>query len=165
MTEQQEPFDFDAWQRSLRPVWTGYPKSVEFTYKDRDGKKERRKVNVSKVLVSDRMNVYLYGYCQARQDYRTFAIHRIESKIRHDKKYYYPLEFQELLGVTDADIENAWGGWIDSDGTFIPFKDSAREASPAPTEGWKAADSKSGCLGMAALLLLPFVLVILWAGA
>lgn len=94
-------WDKDRWLNSLELLWDGRIE-INFAYTDKNGIRERRNVRLERVL-RDNSNkkIYLYGFCRLRNDYRSFNIARISSKIKEVtvKEYFYEDEFLYLLGI------------------------------------------------------------------
>ncbi|NDO76133.1 WYL domain-containing protein [Shewanella sp. SE1] len=71
-------------------VWKGTTKPVEFTYRNFDGEKTRRRVDVNQVLYdSNADEVYLKGFCHLRNSERSFKVSNIETMLKCGSKRFY----------------------------------------------------------------------------
>ena len=71
-------------------VWKGTTKPVEFTYRNFDGEKSRRRVDVNQVLYdSNADEVYLKGFCHLRNSERSFKVSNIETMLKCGSKRFY----------------------------------------------------------------------------
>lgn len=83
---------FDRFEQSLTTMWAGDIKPMEFTYVNGKGERTRRTVEVDEVSFNDKGQFYLRGYCRLRNEYRTFKVDNIETKLKVGSKRY---DFEE----------------------------------------------------------------------
>lgn len=72
----------EEWENTLVTLWEGNL-LVEFTYQSRGKPKERRKVELYKVVEDARGDRYFYGYCQKRRDCRHFNTLWFQTMVLH----------------------------------------------------------------------------------
>lgn len=71
------------WRARLVTSWSGPPRTVEFTYESREGKRRSRTVDVTRISRDPKKDTwYLQGFCHWRQEERAFDTLCIMSKIR-----------------------------------------------------------------------------------
>jgi len=95
------------WKDDTATLWEGRPRKVSFTYKPHhDYKpKERRTVQVKRVLKDGRGYLYLQGLCEKRDEQRTFRIENITTMIMDGgKRYEIPDWLDDKCGVHDVAI-------------------------------------------------------------
>lgn len=78
---------FSNWDESLTPVWQGEFEAT-FSYLNRKNERTRRTVVVTNIERSPRGTLYFRGFCQLRNEVRTFALDRIKTKLTIDGKKY-----------------------------------------------------------------------------
>lgn len=89
---------FSNWDESLTPVWQGEFEAT-FSYLNRKTERTRRTVVVTNIERSPRGALYFRGFCQLRNEVRTFALDRIKTKLTIDGKKYDLWEYvNEKIG-------------------------------------------------------------------
>lgn len=97
----------DKFEASLTTLWAGDTKPVEFTYVNAKEEKTRRKVQVSEVMFNERGAFYLRGFCQVRQEQRTFKVDNIETMLKvGSKRYYFEEWCADVLGLPYDAVDN-----------------------------------------------------------
>jgi len=95
----------EEWEASLVHLWRGSI-DIEFTYESRS-ERTRRKVTLQNVLRNERGNIYLRGFCHAREDTRTFSRDSIATMLLVKGKRYDVEDFVvDVLGVSPKQL-----GW------------------------------------------------------
>ncbi|PVZ87932.1 hypothetical protein C9426_10055 [Serratia sp. S1B] len=89
---------------NLSIVWSGEPYEIEFSYKDGNGDRTRRKITLSEISVAADFTPYLLGYCHLRNEDRHFKMSRIVSKIKYKSKLYDVIEFIDVVMDLDFDL-------------------------------------------------------------
>jgi predicted DNA-binding transcriptional regulator YafY len=84
-------------------VWSGAPRTVEFTYLNHKGETLRRKVDVSRISQdpTGTERFYLHGYCRVRKEDRTFNAFNIQTKILDKSQRYDALDWIEKIAGID----------------------------------------------------------------
>lgn len=103
-TSWSPPPDDESWKRDFEQgqttIWTGSPRTITFTYLDKNFTETKRTVDVERVFDSENGTTYLEGYCHLRQESRTFNVGSIEGRVEFNGKRYDP--FDLLYPLTDG---------------------------------------------------------------
>ena len=78
---------FGAWEDTLTPLWTGQFEAT-FSYVSSKHERTRRTVKVTSIEKDYKDALYFRGFCQLRNEVRTFALDRIKTKLTIDGKKY-----------------------------------------------------------------------------
>lgn len=85
---------FGAWEDTLTPLWKGEFEAT-FSYVSRRQERTRRTVKVTSIEKDYKDALYFRGFCQLRNEVRTFALDRIKTKLTIDGKKYDLWEYVE----------------------------------------------------------------------
>lgn len=93
----------DDFKDNLSIIWAGNPYEIEFSYRNGNGDRSRRKLTLEEISVSKDFTPYFIGKCHTNDDVRCFRMDRITSKIKYKSKLYDVVEFIDV--VMDLDFE------------------------------------------------------------
>ena len=89
---------FGAWEDTLTPLWKGQFEAT-FSYVSSKQERTRRTVKVTSIEEDYKGALYFRGFCQLRNEVRTFALDRIKTKLTIDGKKYDLWEYvNEKIG-------------------------------------------------------------------
>ena len=88
------------WQAGLQEVWSGRLE-INFGYDTRDSGCSRRDVRLERIMLSENEEMYFYGFCYLRGEYRSFNVARIHRVIIENtvRTFFHLHELLNLLGV------------------------------------------------------------------
>lgn len=90
---------FGAWEDTLTPLWKGQFEAT-FSYVSNKHERTRRTVKVMSIEKDYKDSLYFRGFCQLRNELRTFALDRIKTKLTIDgKKYDLWVYVNEKIGA------------------------------------------------------------------
>lgn len=78
---------FNQWEDTLTPLWKGQFEAT-FSYVSSKQERTRRTVKVTSIEKDYKDALYFRGFCQLRNEVRTFALDRIKTKLTIDGKKY-----------------------------------------------------------------------------
>lgn len=78
---------FNRWEDTLTPLWKGQFEAT-FSYVSSKHERTRRTVKVTSIEKDYKDALYFRGFCQLRNEVRTFALDRIKTKLTIDGKKY-----------------------------------------------------------------------------
>ena len=78
---------FGAWEDTLTPLWKGQFEAT-FSYVSSKQERTRRTVKVTSIEKDYKDALYFRGFCQLRNEVRTFALDRIKTMLTIDGKKY-----------------------------------------------------------------------------
>lgn len=90
---------FNLWEDTLTPLWKGEFEAT-FSYVSSKQERTRRTVKVTSIEKDYKDALYFRGFCQLRNEVRTFALDRIKTKLTIDGKKYDLWEYvNEKIGA------------------------------------------------------------------
>lgn len=97
--ESPKSNSFNRWEDTLTPLWKGQFEAT-FSYVSNKHERTRRTVKVTSIEKDYKDALYFRGFCQLRNEVRTFALDRIKTKLTIDGKKYDLWEYvNEKIGA------------------------------------------------------------------
>lgn len=124
-------------------VWKGTTKPIEFTYRNFDGEKTRRRVDVNQVLYdSNADEVYLKGFCHLRNSERSFKVSNIETMLKcGSKRFYWEEWLRWELDIPTESFQQPISSVSNNSGSGININLRTGEIAPKkPTSFGKRVD-------------------------
>lgn len=115
---------------NAKVIWEGTTKPTEFTYRNFNGEKVRRKVDVKQVLYDDATDTtYLRGFCHLRGEERTFKTRNITTMMQVGSSRYEIWDwFYECLDISPPWHKDDYSSDFYSDDDVIDGHSGRRES-------------------------------------